>query len=200
MVSALNGVNYLPFNCSPATIVKYIRFLYDNGAEYTTVNLHRSAIAKVHQGFAGQSIGVHPLVNQAVKSVFRQRPPLPKYISTFDISPVLDYMTRLSPTQSLDLKQLTLKTLILTIYSSLSRVSSLARLGPLVTEHRDHVTLHLHSLEKQGRPGRVRGYIAVQRFEDPTLCPASAILAYRDKVNTYVTCFSLYNYCFYAGC
>ena len=149
-----------------------------------TVNHHRSAIAKIHEGFAGQSIGLHPLVRQAVRSVFRQRPPLPKYTFTFDIQPVLSYLAHLSPNQSLDLKLLARKTLLLAIYATLSRVSSLARLGPLVSEHRDHVVLHLYTLEKQGRPGNLRGYITVEKFaENSDICPASAILCYVKKVN-----------------
>lgn len=39
------------------------------------------------------------------------------------------------------------------------------------------------SLEKQGRPGCVRGYLSVQKFaEDQDLCPVSAILAYTTQV------------------
>ena len=39
------------------------------------------------------------------------------------------------------------------------------------------------SLEKQGRPGCVRGYLSVQKFsEDQALCPVSAILAYTTQV------------------
>ena len=171
-----------PCTCSPEIIVNYIRRLFNNGAEYMTVNHHRSAIAKFHRGFGGESIGTHTLVKQAVKSVFRLRPPLPKYRATFDIVPVLQYLSNQS-NQHLNLKQLTLKALLLTIYSTLSRVSSLSRLGPEVTRHRDHIILHLRHLEKQGRPGAVRGFLTVQFFEeDPSLCPATAILDYLNKV------------------
>ena len=120
------------------------------------------------------------MVRQALKSVFRQRPPIPKYSYTFNIEPVLSSLAL--PNDSLTLKQLTKKTVILTIYSTLSRVSSLKCLGPVVTEHEEHVILHLVSLEKQGRPGNVRGYIPVPKFEDPLLCPARALLAYVNKV------------------
>ena len=115
-----------------------------------------------------------------MKSVFRQRPPLPKYSHTFDIEPVLSFLAKNNDT--LSLPDLTKKALVLTIYATLSRVSSIAALSPVVTEHRDHIILHLKSLEKHSRPGHVRGYIQVAKFEDPLLCPALALVHYSNQV------------------
>ena len=123
------GVGQDPFICDPVFIVKYIRSIYDNGAAYSTVNLHRSCISKFHAGFGPISAGSHPLVSQAVKAVFRLRPPLPKYVHTFDISLVLDYIRSLPTNKELSLKLLSWKTLFLLTSSTISRLSSLARLG-----------------------------------------------------------------------
>ena len=169
-----------PFSCSPDIIVKYIRHMFEKGSGYSTINLHHSAISKNHVGFSGQPIGSHPLVRQALKSVFRQRPPLPKYTHTFNIEPVLKFLS--TPNTQLTLKQLTMKTLLLTIYSSLSRVSSINRLGPAVTKHQDHIILHLQSLEKQSRPNNIRGFIPIPYFEEPHICPARTIIDYVNKV------------------
>ena len=111
----------------PAVLVKYVRHLYENGASYSTINLHRSAVAKFHSGLDGVSIGSHPLVSQALKAVFRLRPPLPKYVATYDITKVFGYLQSLPSNESLSLKLLTLKTLFLLTTSIISRVS---RLGP----------------------------------------------------------------------
>ena len=47
----------------------------------------------------------------------------------------------------------------------------------------DHCVLSLTSREKQGRPGNVRGYLRVQRFnEDPLLCPVAALVEYDRQV------------------
>ena len=123
-------------------MVKYVRHLYEAGAEYSTVNYHRSAISKFHVGVQGIPMGEHPLVSQALKAVFRLRPPLPQYKSTFDIVPVLAYVRSL-PTASIPLKLLSFKTLLLAIYSSISRVSSMARLAPSLEETRDAAVLFL---------------------------------------------------------
>ena len=149
------------------------------------MNYHRSAISKFHTGVAGIPIGEHPLVCQAVKAVFRIRPPLPKYQSTFDMVPVLVHLST-QPTDCLSLKQLTLKTLFLTVYSSLSRVSSIARLGPSITVHQESAVLSFTTLEKQGRVGHTRGYLQIPTFpDDPELCPVRTLVAYREKVRLF---------------
>ena len=78
-------------------------------------------------------MGEHAFVCQAVKAVFRQRPPLPKYKSTFDITPVLSYIEGLEPLTLLSLKLLTFKTffsdeLLFSVQGKLS-VSDGARYG-----------------------------------------------------------------------
>ena len=45
--------------------------------------------------------------------------------------------------------------------------------------------MSLLNLEKQGRPGRVRGYIRVPRFEGHTLCPVEVLRTYLSKVSFY---------------
>lgn len=171
-----------PITCPPSVVVKYLRQLSESGAEYNTVNVHRSSISKFHAGFAGKPVGEHPLVSQAVKAVFRLKPPLPKYRSTFDIVPVLTYMRSLN-THTISLQLLAYKALFMTVYSNICRVSSMARLGPTLTEHRDSVVLHLVDLEKQARHGRVRGFFQIPRFsEDPQLCPVVTLVAYFNKV------------------
>ena len=127
------------------------------------MNFHRSSISKFHVGIHGVPLGDHPLVSQAVKAVFRLRPPLPQYKSTFDIVPVLNYIRSL-PTATVSLHLLSFKALFLTIYSSIYRVSSMARLAPNLEETRDSTILHLLSLEKQSREGRIWGFFQIPRF------------------------------------
>ena len=171
-----------PLTCPPAVVVKYIRHLYETGAEWSTVNFHRSSISKFHVGIHGVPLGEHPLVSQAVKAILRLRPPLPQYKSTFDIVPVLNYIRSL-PTATVSLQLLSFKALFLTIYSSSSRVSSMARLAPTLEKTRDSAVIHLLSLEKQSREGRIRGFFQIPRFdEDKELCPVFALTTYFSKV------------------
>ena len=50
--------------------------IISEGAKYSTINLHRSAISKYHVGVNSQPVGTNPLVKKALKSAFRWRPPL----------------------------------------------------------------------------------------------------------------------------
>ena len=173
-----------PFLCSPATVVQYLRMLYEKGSAYRTVNFHRSAISKLHAGFGNLPAGEHPLVAQAVKAVFRLRPPLPRYKSTFDVELVLNHVKNLPENSALSLKQLSQKTLFLTSFSTFSRVSSLSRLEPDVEFYQDFAVLHLQAVEKQSRPCNTRGYVSVLSLpEDPALCPVQALSSYLSKVS-----------------
>ena len=55
--------------------------LYKSEAGFSTVDFHGSGTSKVHVGISGISFGEHPLVSQAVETVFRLWLPLPKYQS-----------------------------------------------------------------------------------------------------------------------
>ena len=110
------------------------------------------------------------------------RPPLPKYKSTFDIVHVMQYVRTLQ-TDQLFLQQLTYKALFLAIYTSISRVSSIVRLGPTLVEHRDSLVLNFVSLEKQARVGHTRGFLQLPQYlEDQELCPVRTLLAYYKQV------------------
>lgn len=122
--------NYCPKSCSPEVIVYYLKKLFDDGSSYSTINLARSSISKFHNGFDGNTAGSHKLISTALRACFRMRPPLPKYKHTYDVSLVLNYIKSLPQNGQLSLKMLSIKTLFLLIVSSISRVSSVARLGP----------------------------------------------------------------------
>jgi len=62
-------------------------------------------------------------------------------------------------------------------------MSSVNRLGSRLQVFEDHCILDFITLEKQGRPGAIRGYLRVKKFpEDPTLCPVSSLISYNNKV------------------
>ena len=75
-----NGLNVQPITCLVAVIVKYIRHRFEEGVSYSTMNLAKSAISKFHYFLPGNvPVGQDQLVQRAMKSFFKQRPPLPKY-------------------------------------------------------------------------------------------------------------------------
>ena len=57
----------------------------------------------------GFFVGSHPDICRIVKSIFEERPTLPKYSDTRDVKTVLDHLDVMSPMESLTLNKLTLK-------------------------------------------------------------------------------------------
>ena len=48
----------------------------------------------------------------------------------------------------------------------------------------DGLIVPFGDLEKQGRPGKLRGYLQLTNFVDlPSLCPVSSLLAYLSRVS-----------------
>ena len=128
--------NIDPESCNPEAIAKYIQYLFESGSSYSSVNMARSAISKFHLGYNGSPAGQHKIVCNAVKAVFRLRPPLPKYKETYDVTIVLNYLKNLAPNPQLPLKLLSYKSLFLLTVSTISRVSSVAQLGPDISIHK----------------------------------------------------------------
>ena len=64
----------------------------------------------------------------------------------------------------------------------------------------DHIILDLVGLEKTSKPGKVRGYLHVQRFsDDPSLCPMDTLIEYFNRVSSKMY-FSILKYYFRLGC
>ena len=116
--------------CGPEIVAQYLKYLYEEGCSYSTVNFARSAISKYHSGYNGISVGSHKLITIACKAIFRLRPPLPKYKTTYDITVVLEHIKALKCNSELSLKLLSYKALFLLTMCTISRMSSVARLGP----------------------------------------------------------------------
>ena len=118
-----DGLDVQPITCSVTVIVKYICHRFEEGVSYSTMNLAKSAISNYHCYLPSNvPVGSDQLVHQTMKSFFfKQRPPLPKYQNTFDVTMVMHYVMDMGPAAALDLKCLTYKTLFLVAFSTLFR-------------------------------------------------------------------------------
>ena len=69
----------------------------------------------------GIPFGQHSLVSIAKKAFWQQRPPIPRYCGTYDVTVVLKHIKRMGENETLTLKQLSEKTALLVAFSTLSR-------------------------------------------------------------------------------
>ena len=65
----------------------------------------------------GTCVGKHPPVSRLMIGVFQEKPPRPKYTEIWDVSIVLVYLQSLSPVNTLLLKELALKLVVLIFFS-----------------------------------------------------------------------------------
>uniref|UniRef100_A0A1X7UF04 Core-binding (CB) domain-containing protein n=1 Tax=Amphimedon queenslandica TaxID=400682 RepID=A0A1X7UF04_AMPQE len=98
------------------------------GYQYNSIGAYRSAISSVHDKVDGVPVGQHPLVTRLIKGIFNNRPPIPRYSSTWDVQTVLRYLESLGPSTNLSLKLLSLKTVFLMAITRPSRSVDLAHL------------------------------------------------------------------------
>ena len=100
-------------------------------------------------------VGKHPTITRLLKGAFHERPPLPRYTSTWDVNRVLQYLKSLGPFSDLTLKKLTHKLVMLL---ALTRPSRSADLSSLRLARRRYspegVTFLPAALAKQSRQGK----------------------------------------------
>ena len=91
-----------PFSAPLAAILDFLTWMYKEGYQYRTLNVHRSAISSVLPYIDGVPIGQLPIVKQLMKGVLQNNPPLPKYQFSWDLDIVLKYLSALPINKKLD--------------------------------------------------------------------------------------------------
>ena len=139
-----------PLSGPVADVVNFLAELYSQGYQYQSLNCYRSAISSVHDKVDGNSIGVHPAVTRLIKGAFHSRPPQPRYSSFWDVGTVISYLRNLGSNDNLNLRHLTLKTVMLLALTRPSRSADLAKLDiQWMSYQADGVTFRPAHLAKQ---------------------------------------------------
>ena len=115
-----------------------------------------------------------------MKGIFHLRPPQSRYTKTWDVNKVLSYLKSLGPSDSLMLKQLTLKTAALLTILGGRRIHTLHMLSVIhMDQSPDKVIFHIVGLTKCSKPMRPNQSIFYRVYaEDELLCPVKCIYAY----------------------
>ena len=150
------------------TVLDFPVSLHEQGLSYTTINTARSALsAIILLPTDNVNIGSNPIVSRFMKGIFKNNPPAQHYCTTWDVSPVLSYLSSLpKPTQS------SLKLVMLIALVSGQRGQSLHMLDIQFTKEGDTFfafTLPEHI--KQSRPGYKVPSVLLQAYPtDQSLC------------------------------
>mgnify|MGYP000435841320 CR=1 FL=1 len=102
--------------------------LQSKTVEYSAVATETSALSSFIT-VNGIKVGEHPLVSRFMSGLFNQKPALPRYTETWDPQIVLNYLKTFPAFDSMSLKQLTLKLLMLIARLSAQRIQTLQKLS-----------------------------------------------------------------------
>ena len=124
-----------------------------NGLGYSPLNTVRSAMSSLGISFNRISVGAHPLIVRFMKGVFNLRPPGSRYSYIWDVDKVLMYLRKLSPVDTVSLKDPTLKLTMSMALVNTARCQTLHLLSvKQFKKLRSEFVFHLDGSLKQSRP------------------------------------------------
>ncbi len=192
-----------PRRCPIAVVLSFLQDGLERRLSPSTLKVYVAAIAAHHDAVDGKSLGKHDLVIRFLRGARRLNPPRPHLVPSWDLPSVLSALrgAPFEPLQSVELKFLSLKTVLLSALATVKRVGDLQafsvddsclELGPADS----HVVL-------RPRPGyvpkvptmpfrdQVVNLQALPREEaDPAialLCPVRALRIYVDRTQSFRT-------------
>lgn len=169
-----------PFKFTVNDLLSFLSLKYNEGASYGSLNTMRAAISLI-------AFNTNTCKNQVVtrffKGVFRKRPLRPKYKKTWDVSIVLNFIKTYFPLESLSLKKLTEKLLILLALITAHRAQTLTLIKT------DNIKIFSSKIEimipdtiKTSGPGKFQPLLVLPFFvEKPERCVANTLIHYLDR-------------------
>lgn len=109
-----NSKGISPVSATVAQAINFLPELVKSGVGYSGVNTARSAISTILVVSDSATFGTHPLVKRFLKGVLEQKPSLPRYETTWDVSQVLTHLRSYPLVEALSLK-LTFKVMVLAL-------------------------------------------------------------------------------------
>ena len=134
----------------------YLTSLFEEGLEYNTIGVHRSAIPAYHEKVDDIPVGQHPLVTSLMAGIFNSRPPQPRYIFVWNVQVVLNFIKKdWGISNSLTDQEFTYKLCMLFSLTTASRVSGLQYVDIMyITTGDNKVTFYFAKLQKSWRKGK----------------------------------------------
>lgn len=161
---------------SVSSILTFLTHIFNQGASYGTLNSHRAALSLL----LGNHVSSEESVKRFFKGVYKIKPALPKYSTTWDPAIVLDHIAKYYPHDNLKLEQLTKKVTILLALCTAHRSQTLSL---ITVEHirltEQGVEINIRNLIKTSAIGREQPNLFLPHFkEKPEVCPATTIIDY----------------------
>ncbi len=192
-----------PRRCSIRAVLSFLQQGLERRLSPSTLKVYVAAISAHHDPVEGKSVGKHNLVVRFLRGARRLNPPRPSSLPSWDLALVLRALITapFEPLQSVELKFLSMKTLLLTALASIKRV------GDLQAFSVDDSCLEFGPADSSAtlrpRPGYVPKVPTTPFWDqvvnlqslpleeaDPTLallCPVRALRQYTDRTQSFRT-------------
>ncbi len=192
-----------PRRCPIAVVLSFLQDGLKRRLSPSTLKVYVAAIAAHHDAVDGKSLGKHDLVIRFLRGARRLNPPRPHLVPSWDLPSVLSALrgAPFEPLQSVELKFLSLKTVLLSALATVKRVGDLQafsvddsclEFGPADS----HVVLrpqpgYVPKVPTMPFRDQVVNLQALPREEaDPAialLCPVHALRIYVDRTQSFRT-------------
>ena len=144
-----------PIRYTLVSILDYLTLLFEEGHEYNTIVVHRSAISAYHEKVDDMPVGQHPLVTSLMAGIFNSRSPRSRYIFVWDVQVVLNFIQKGGIFSSLTDQELAYKLCMLLSLTTASRVLGLQHLDiRYMTKEDKKVTFYFAKLHKSWCKGK----------------------------------------------
>ena len=102
-----------PVSAPLSRILEFLANAFSDGLAYRSINVLRSALSSTHSWIDNFLFGQHPHITKLMKGILNSRPPKPRYSYTWDVKKVTAHLASLGSNNSLSLKQLSRKLVML---------------------------------------------------------------------------------------
>ena len=147
---------------------------------YNSLNTARSALSSVLPLVQATPLGQHPLIKTYMRGAYNLNPPTPRYTETWDPDQLLTLLKTWSPCDTLSLKLLTFKLLLLILLVTGQRLQTVSLLYLDNMSKSDNcITFRITGLLKQSRPGYSNPFVKLRAYpKDIRLCVFTCFIEY----------------------
>lgn len=168
----------VPTNPQIYDIVNFLQAVSSEGLGASAVATHRAALTTFLSGRGLKALQeAEPFLSKFIKGTMKIKPTNPKSAEIWDVEQALEWIREQWPLDNLELKTLTLRTLLLVALCSPKRANELASLS--LTELKKSEKTWKFVLVKTKNRGYGAPHAAVlERFEEERLCPINSLEKY----------------------
>ena len=174
-----NGVD--PLGPTVPQVIDYLDYIrISRSLGYNALNTARSALSSILPPIQTVPMGQHPLIKTYMRGAYNLNPPTPRYTATWDPEQLLQLLKTWYPCDTLSLKLLTFKLLLLVLLVTGQRLHTISLLHlDNMTQSDNQITFRVTGLLKQSRPGYINPIVQLRAYpKDNTLCVFNCFLAY----------------------